>query len=156
MHQGPIPSFYVANLESQSFSQISWAPRGPRVGPVKKLHETKISCFEVTYNFAVLHPAQIFLTFYLATCDPRAFPRLFGGPWGPGVSQFKRLHKTKTSCFGVLYNFSFMHQGRILTFCFVNLWSKGFSGFRCCIKPKHPILGSPTTKLSCTKAKFPL
>ena len=45
LHQGPIPSFYIANLESQNFSKTSWAPRGPGVGPVKKLHKTKISSF---------------------------------------------------------------------------------------------------------------
>ena len=65
MHQGPIPSFYIANLETQNFSQTSWAPRGPGVGPVMKLHKIKTSCFEVPYNFAFIHPAWI-PTFYSA------------------------------------------------------------------------------------------
>ena len=55
MHRGLIPSFYIANLESQNFSKTSWAPRGPGVGPVKKLHKTKTSYFEVPYNFAFMH-----------------------------------------------------------------------------------------------------
>ena len=65
IHRGPIPSFYVANLESQNFSQTTWAPRGPGVGTVKKLHKIKTSCFEVPYNFAFMHLAWI-STFYLA------------------------------------------------------------------------------------------
>ena len=64
MHRGPIPSFYIANLESQNFSQTSRAPRGLGVGPVKKSHEIKTSCFEVPYNFAFMHRAWI-PTFYL-------------------------------------------------------------------------------------------
>jgi hypothetical protein len=114
------------------------APRAPGMGPIKKLHKTNSSSFEVPVNFAFMHQARI-PTFYSANLDPQgSFQGFSGAPRAPGVGPIKKLHKIYSSYFEVPINFSFMHQDRIPTFYLAN--HRAFPGLF--VGPQGPRGGS--------------